>query len=81
MAYRKSELGLIVQLDPDRAAMMITGAMRRAGGRIPECAAVLGIGPNSLYRYIEKLGLVTTTLKIRALHPKARKPYTRRVAA
>lgn len=54
MAYRDQKIGLMVGLDPKKAAKEIARALR-AGGTEVKAAEKLGCGRRSLQRWIKRL--------------------------
>jgi hypothetical protein len=54
MAYRTQNLGLIVRLDPPRAAEVILTAWREKGS-LRAVAVALGCSPRSLWRWVAHL--------------------------
>lgn len=59
MAYRETELGLLLRLDPEKAAKVIARAYRRTRngtGRAHErAAAQLGVGATTMKRWLRLL--------------------------
>lgn len=57
MPYRKCTLGLLVQVEPERAARRILAAYERAGGNTARAAEALQVHRRSLERWVGTLGL------------------------
>lgn len=55
MAYRESRLGLLVRMDPRRAAGRILAALKRKDGNATHTAAMLGVDLRTLNRWLQKL--------------------------
>lgn len=57
MTFRFVPLGLLVKLEPERAARQIRDAVERAGANIAAAADALDVTERTLHRYIGDLGL------------------------
>lgn len=57
MAFRLVPLGLLVKLDPEKAATQIRDAFDRAGGNAMAAADALQVSARTLDRYVDDLGL------------------------
>ena len=78
MAYRQSDLGLMVRLKPEQARRQVLGAVRAAGGEVDDAAAALGVTRRTLDRYVRILDLSS---EVNALRPEGRKGKARRKKA
>jgi len=58
MAYRDTELGMLVRLDPKRAASRINAAFKRAHGSATNAARVLGVDRRTLHRWRVRLAAI-----------------------
>jgi transcriptional regulator of acetoin/glycerol metabolism len=58
MAYRDTELGMLVRLDPKRAALRIKVAFKRANGSATNAAILLGVDRRTLHRWRTRLSSV-----------------------
>lgn len=65
MSYRKSELGLMMQVNEQAARARIVEAYRKAEGYVPAAASILGVGARSLVRWTTELDLRKEVDKIR----------------
>lgn len=63
MAYRESRLGLLVRMDPRRAADRIISAFKRKAGNATHTAAMLGVDLRTLNRWLQSLASAGHDLK------------------
>lgn len=80
MAYRESRLGLLVRMDPRRAAGRILTAFKRKGGNATHTAQMLGVDLRTLNRWLQTLASVGHDLKpqIEAIRESARVERSKR---
>jgi hypothetical protein len=72
MAYRQTEMGLVVRLHPDQAKKEILKYFAHAEGNATEAAAQLQVSYRNLLRWSEKLNLLDAIGGIRTTFRKHR---------
>ena len=64
MAYRRQEIGLLAQVDPEEAKRRIVEALQASGCHRDEAASAMGCSKHTLWRWIVSLDLEATITKL-----------------